>query len=108
MEFQPRKVITVSELSSAEILSLLTGLPQEQFKCDVEDYPSLDELQGVEAENIVSRCSENPDYTLYCGGREDDEHMVNMEFNSDAATPHWVCPKCGSRSWVHEEQVVLL
>lgn len=50
----------------------------------------------------------DPDYTLCCGGNDDDEHMVDMEFNPDAETPHWVCPECGSRSWVHGEQVVFL
>jgi hypothetical protein len=48
---------------------------------------------------------ERPNYTLACGGTEDDPHMVEMEFNPDAATPHWVCPECGSTSWVHEQQV---
>lgn len=48
----------------------------------------------------------DPDYTLCCGGREGDEHMHDMEFNPDAATPHWVCPECGSRSWVAEEQMI--
>lgn len=49
-----------------------------------------------------------PDYTLCCGGSDGDEHMVEMEFEPDAATPHWVCPECGSRSWVAEEQVIRL
>lgn len=52
--------------------------------------------------------TEHPDYTLCCGGSEGDEHMVEMEFNPDAETSHWVCPECGSRSWVSEEQVIQL
>lgn len=51
--------------------------------------------------------SQEPDYTLCCGGTEDDQHMVEMEFKSDAATAHWECPECGSRSWVAEQQVQL-
>jgi len=50
----------------------------------------------------------DPDYTLCCGGTDDDAHMVEMEFNPDAATPHWVCPECGSKSWVAEEQMIEL
>jgi len=50
----------------------------------------------------------DPDYTLCCGGTDDDAHMVEMEFNPDAATPHWVCPECGSKSWVAEEQIMEL
>jgi len=48
----------------------------------------------------------DPDYTLCCGGTDDDPHMVEMEFNADAATPHWACPECGSQSWVKGEQMV--
>jgi len=50
----------------------------------------------------------DPDYTLCCGGTDDDPHMVEMEFNPDAATPHWVCPECGSQSWVKGEQMIEL
>lgn len=52
--------------------------------------------------------NKDPDYTLCCGGTDDDKHMVKMEFEPDAATPHWVCPECGSKSWVQEQQWVHL
>jgi predicted RNA-binding Zn-ribbon protein involved in translation (DUF1610 family) len=50
----------------------------------------------------------DPNYTLACGGTEEDNHMVKMEFEPDAATPHWVCPECGHKSWVQEQQMVHL
>lgn len=61
-----------------------------------------------EASEATTQRGEQPDYTLACGGTEEDPHMVEMEFNSDAATPNWVCPECGSRSWVREVQEVRL
>ncbi len=48
----------------------------------------------------------DPDYTLRCGGTDDDRHMVKMEFGPDAATPHWECPECGSESWIQGEQMI--
>jgi len=51
---------------------------------------------------------QEPDYTMACGGDDEDSHMVEMEFEPDAATPHWVCPECGSRSWVREVQELQL
>jgi len=42
---------------------------------------------------------------LACGGDEDDDHMVPMEMNWDAATPHGECPVCGNIAFLHNQEV---
>lgn len=42
---------------------------------------------------------------IACGGTDDDPHMIPMKMVFDAATPYGVCPKCGSRSFLHNREV---
>lgn len=48
---------------------------------------------------------EGDEQVLACGGTEGDPHMIPMEINWDAATPHGVCPECGNRAFLHNQEV---